>query len=419
MLFCNVDFAICGKKCIFVCVIIYVSSMLKTLFRTHQYLLEHLGEPIRRSLMDEINWRDRLIGIKGSRGVGKTTFLLQYAKENFSPKDTRCLYVNMNSFFFQTYSLTKFAGEFYKAGGQVLLIDQIFKLPNWSHLLHECYEKYPLLRIVFTGSTVMRLKDENPELNGICHSYSLRGFSFREFLNLKAGMDIRPYTLRELENRHERIAKEVCEKCNPLEYFEAYLHHGYYPFFLEKRNFSENLLKVMNMMIEVDILLINQMEQKNLSRIKMLFFHLATRGTGAPNVSQLATDVQTSRTTIMNYIKFLSDARLLNMIYRKGDDQTKKPVRVMLNNTNLMYVMMPGKVNRHELMETFFQNAVWGKHKVKVADRIGTFLLDDKYRYRIMDSIPKRKSTDVVYVNPDIAVGAEQEMPLWMFGLLY
>lgn len=369
--------------------------------------------------MDEINWRDRLIGIKGSRGVGKTTFLLHYAKENYSPCDRRCLYVNMNNFFFQTYSLVKFAGEFYRAGGQVLLIDQIFKLSNWSHVLHECYEKYPMLRIVFTGSTVMRLKDENPELNGICHSYSLRGFSFREFLNMKAGTDIKPVTLRELENRHERIAKEVCACCNPLEYFEAYLHHGYYPFVLEKRNFSENLLKTMNMMIEVDVLLIYQMEQKNLNRIKKLFFLLATGGTGAPNVSQLAMEVQTSRTTIMNYIKFLSDARLLNMVYRRGDEFPKKPARLLLHNTNLMHVMMPGRVNKQDMMETFFQNAVCGKHKVNIGDRSSTFILDGKYRYRISEEVPKRKATDVVYVSTDKQQGEGQEIPLWMFGLLY
>ena len=393
--------------------------MLETLYRTHKYLLEHLGEPVRRSLMDEINWRDRLIGIKGSRGVGKTTFLLHYAKENYSPCDRRCLYVNMNNFFFQTYSLVKFAGEFYRAGGQVLLIDQIFKLSNWSHVLHECYEKYPMLRIVFTGSTVMRLKDENPELNGICRSYSLRGFSFREFLNMKAGTDIKPVTLRELENRHERIAKEVCACCNPLEYFEAYLHHGYYPFVLEKRNFSENLLKTMNMMIEVDVLLIYQMEQKNLNRIKKLFFLLATGGTGAPNGSQLAMEVQTSRTTIMNYIKFLSDARLLNMVYRRGDEFPKKPARLLLHNTNLMHVMMPGRVNKQDMMETFFQNAVCGKHKVNIGDRSSTFILDGKYRYRISEEVPKRKATDVVYVSTDKQQGEGQEIPLWMFGLLY
>ena len=372
-----------------------------------------------RALMDEINWRDRLIGIKGSRGVGKTTFLLQYAKENYTPNDKRCLYINMNNFFFQTYSLLKFAGDFYRAGGQVLLIDQIFKVSNWSHVLHECYEKYPMLRIVFTGSTVMRLKDENPELNGICRSYSLRGFSFREFLNIKAGTDIRPVTLRELQNRHERIAKEICARCNPLDYFEAYLHHGYYPFFLNKRNFSENLLKTMNMMIEVDVLLIYQMEQKNLNRIKKLFFLLATGGTGTPNVSQLALEVQTSRTTIMNYIKFLGDARLLNMLYRRGEGFPKKPVRLMMHNTNLMHVMTPGQVNRQDMIETFFQSATSPKHKVSVGDRSCTFILDDKYRFRILDEIPKRRSTDVIYVSTDKKEGEGQEIPLWMFGLIY
>ena len=325
----------------------------------------------------------------------------------------------MNNFFFQTYSLVKFAGEFYKAGGQVLLVDQIFKLPNWSHLLHECYEKYPMLRIVFTGSTVMRLKDENPELNGICRSYSLRGFSFREFLNIKAGTDFKPYTLRELQNRHERIAKEVCAQCDPLEYFNAYLHHGYYPFYLEKRNFSENLLKVMNMMIEVDILLIYQMEQKNLNRLKKLFFMLATGGTGAPNVSQLAMEVQTSRTTIMNYVKFLSDARLMNMVYRKGDDYPKKPARLLMHNTNLMHVMTPGRVDRQDMIETFFMNAVSAKHKLNVSDRSSTFMLDGKHRFRIMDEVPKRKATDVIYVCSDRREGEGQEIPLWMFGLLY
>ncbi len=393
--------------------------MLETLFRTHQYLLEHLGEPVHRSLMDEINWRDRLIGIKGSRGVGKTTFLLQYAKENFSPKDRRCLYVNMNNFLFQTYSLVKFAGEFYKAGGQVLLIDQIFKVSSWSHVLHECYEKFPMLKIIFTGSTVMRLKDENPELNGICRSYSLRGFSFREYLNLMAGTDIRSYTLRELENRHERIAKEVCEQCNPLEHFQAYLHHGYYPFFLEKRNFSENLLKTMNMMVEVDILLINQMEQKNLNRIKKLLYLLATGSTGAPNVSQLAAEVQTSRTTIMNYIKFLSDARLVNMVYKRGEGYPKKPARLLLHNTNLMHGLTPGRVNAADMMETFFQNSVSGKHKVNVGDRSCNFILDGKSRFRIQEDVPKRKATDVIYVSTDKQQGDGQEIPLWMFGLLY
>lgn len=152
--------------------------------------------PVRRDLMDEINWKDRMIGIKGARGVGKTTFLLQYAKEHFSPYDHSCLYINTNNFYVQNVGITEFAGEFYHSGGKVLLIDQVFKQPDWSTQLRECYDRYPGLRIVFTGSPVMRLKEENPELNGIVKSYNLRGFSFREFLNLSTGMQFPSYSRR-------------------------------------------------------------------------------------------------------------------------------------------------------------------------------------------------------------------------------
>ncbi|MBO4841419.1 MAG: ATP-binding protein [Bacteroidaceae bacterium] len=393
--------------------------MLETFFRIHQFLLEHTQAPVRRALMDEIDWKQRLIGIKGSRGVGKTTFLLQYAKENFGLRDKRCLYINMNNFYFQGKTLFQFAQEFQQAGGQVLLIDQVFKQPDWSHELRLIYNRIPRLRVVFTGSSVMRLKDENPELNGIVDSYNLRGFSFREYLNLKTGENFKAYSIREIQNRHERIAQEVLAKVDPLEHFRNYLHHGYYPFFLENSNFSENLLKTMNMMIEVDILLIKQIDLKYLSKIKKLLYLLATGGTGAPNVSQLASDMQTSRATVMNYIKYLSDARLLNMIYRHGEEFPKKPSGLYLHNTNLMYAMTPGKTDEETLMETFFQNALWGRHKVEAGDRSSTFIVDGKQRFRICLEHPKRKNTDVLYALSGIAEGAEQEIPIWVYGFLY
>ncbi|MBO7067131.1 MAG: ATP-binding protein [Bacteroidaceae bacterium] len=393
--------------------------MLETFFRIHQFLVEHTEAPVRRALMDEIDWKQRLIGIKGSRGVGKTTFLLQYAKEHFGPRDKRCLYINMNNFYFQGKTLFQFAQEFQQAGGQVLLIDQVFKQPDWSHELRLIYNRIPRLRVVFTGSSVMRLKDENPELNGIVDSYNLRGFSFREYLNLMTGENFKAYSIREIQNRHERIAQEVLAKVDPLEHFRNYLHHGYYPFFLENSNFSENLLKTMNMMIEVDILLIKQIDLKYLSKIKKLLYLLATGGTGAPNVSQLASDMQTSRATVMNYIKYLSDARLLNMIYRHGDEFPKKPSGLYLHNTNLMYAMTPGKIDDETLMETFFQNALWGRHKVEAGDRSSTFIVDGKQRFRICLEHPKRKNTDVLYALSGIAEGAEQEIPIWVYGFLY
>ena len=229
---------------------------MEAFFRTHSYLVEHVHAPVRRILMDEIDWNARLIGIKGTRGVGKTTFLLQYAKENFDTQDRQCLYVNMNNFYFQGRGIADFAGDFVKQGGRVLLIDQVFKQPNWSRELRKCYDLYPSLRIVFTGSSVMRLKEENPELNGIVQSYNLRGFSFREYLNLKTGNNFHPYNLDDILSNHQRIIKEILPKASPQQHFQDYVHHGFYPFFLEHRNFSENLLKTMNMMTEVDILLI-------------------------------------------------------------------------------------------------------------------------------------------------------------------
>ena len=283
---------------------------MEAFFRTHRYLVEHVNAPVRRGLMDEIDWNARLIGIKGTRGVGKTTFLLQYAKENFDINDRQCLYINMNNFYFQGRGIADFAGEFYHHGGRVLLIDQVFKQSNWSSELRTCHDEYPGLKIIFTGSSVMRLKEENPELNGIVQSYNLRGFSFREFLNLKSGCDFQPYTLDDILQNHERIVKQILPKVSPNKYFQDYIHHGFYPFFQEQRNYSENLLKTMNMMTEVDILLIKQIELKYLSKIKKLFYQIAEAGPKALNISQLASDIETSRATVMNYIKYLADARL-------------------------------------------------------------------------------------------------------------
>ena len=317
---------------------------MEAFFRTHRYLVEHTNAPVRRILMDEINWNDRMIGIKGTRGVGKTTFLLQYAKENFDVKDRKCLYINMNNFYFQGRGIADFAGEFYHQGGRVLLIDQVFKQPNWSKELRRCYDEHPGLKIVFTGSSVMRLKDENPELNGIVKSYNLRGFSFREFINLMTGSQFQPYTLEEVLNNHEHIVKNILPKVSPYQYFQDYIHHGFYPFFQEHRNYSENLLKTMNMMTEVDILLIKQIELKYLTKIKNLFYQLAEDGPKAPNVSKLAHNIETSRATIMNYIKYLADARLINIIYPVGQEFPKKPSKIMLHNSNLMYAIYPIQV---------------------------------------------------------------------------
>ena len=395
---------------------------MEAFFRTHTYLVEHVNAPVRRLLMDEINWDDRMIGIKGTRGVGKTTFLLQYAKENFGTRDRKCLYVNMNNFFFQGHGIADFAHEFYQQGGKVLLIDQVFKETDWSTQLRRCYDENPGLKIVFTGSSVMRLKEENPELNGIVKSYNLRGFSFREFLNLQTGNDMKPFTLDEILQNHERIVRQILPKVSPMKYFQDYIHHGYYPFFLEHRNYSENLLKTMNMMTEVDILLIKQIELKYLTKIKKLFYQLAVEGPKAPNISMLAHDIETSRATVMNYIKYLTDARLLNMIYPVGQDFPKKPSKVMVHNSNLMYTIYPIQVEKQDVMETFFVNSLWKDHLVNDGGKHNYYVVDGTKRFRICDATKSGKmriNPEVIYARYNTEVGFDNQIPLWLFGFLY
>ncbi len=393
---------------------------MESFFRTHAYLVEHLPATVRRDLMDEINWKDRMIGIKGARGVGKTTFLLQYAKENFSPNDKTCLYINTNNFYVQNVGIAAFADEFYHSGGKVLLIDQVYKQPNWSQQLRECYDRYPGLKIVFAGSPVMRLKEENPELNGIVHSYNLRGFSFREYLNVKTGLRLKHYELEEIINNHEAIAKEIFEQVNPRDYFQDYLHHGFYPFFLEKKNYSENLLKNMNMMIEVDILLIKQIELKYLAKIKQLFYLLTTSGSSVPNVSSLAQELGMSRATVMHYIKYLMEARLVNMIYAKGDEFPKKPARVLLHNSNLMYSFYPRTFDTHDVLECFFCNALWKDHKINKVGTLCSFLVDGQYDFKIAEYSAKLKSkSKTLFAVNQCDIGEGNQIPLWLFGFLY
>ena len=392
---------------------------MESFYRTHRYLIEHTDAPIRRGLMDEINWNDRLIGIKGTRGVGKTTFLLQYAKEKFGT-DRSCLYLNMNNLYFSQHRLADFAEKFVKDGGRVLLIDQVFKYDGWSHELRECYDNYPELRIVFTGSSVMRLNEENPELDGITKVYYLRGLSFREYLNLKSGNHFKAYTLEEILKNHREIAQNILKDVHPMSHFQDYLHHGFYPFFLEKRNFSENLLKTMNMMIEVDILLIKQIEQKYLSKIKKLLYLLAVDGPGAPNVSQLATEIQTSRATVMNYIKYLADARLINMVYPKGEEFPKKPAKLMMHNSNLMYAVYPVKVNEQDVLDTFFLNAMYKGHKLYKGEKGTSFLVDEDLHFRICTENCKFKNNpNVYYAMHRLELGEGNRIPLWLFGFLY
>ncbi|MFV0397612.1 MAG: ATP-binding protein [Bacteroidales bacterium] len=390
-----------------------------TFFRTYDYLIDNLQPALTRRLMSEIDWNSRMIGIRGTRGVGKTLFLLQLAKERFG-KDRRCLYVNMNHLYFTTHTLSELAGRFYEQGGRVLLIDQIFKYPNWSEALQFCYSSFPELQIIFAGSSAMPWSEGNVDLSDVVDSYYLRGFSFREFLNVTHGTSFKSYGLNEIIANHREISRKVTSTLNPLSQFGDYLHHGFYPFFLERRCFSENLMKTVNSMIESDIFFLKQIELSYYHKIRKLLYILANQSPCSPNVSDLSKAIDTSRATVMNYIKYLQDARLINLLYHEGDEYPKKPAKIYLHNTNLMYPLLMNKVDEQAVRETFFYNALFKDNKLHAPTTKSTqFIVNGEYPFSVVTSRRGRRMNGIYYAVDGIQYGEGRDIPLWLFGFLY
>lgn len=388
-------------------------------YQTHRELVESSKSTIQRSLVHEIDWRNRLIGIKGARGIGKTMFLLDFIKNHYG-NDKACLYVNLNNLYFSKYSLLQFADEFRKTGGKTLVLDQVFKYPDWSASLRQIYDKFPDLQVVFTGSPVMRLKDDNPDLKGKVTKYHLRGLSFREYLNYKTDNNFSTYTLNDILKYHVEIAKDILFKTKPLAYFNDYLEHGFYPFFIESGNFKENLLKVVNLTMEIDIPYLQQMDLKYLSKLKKLTFELTENMPHVPNVSQLSSSIDTSRATVVNYFKYLSNARIINMVYSDGIDLTRKPERIYMQNPNLLNAIAPNTPNKQAVYETFFLNQLNRDYYIGCNKNMGEFVISNEITIKIGQLKRLKNATDKIYVALEAdEVGYDNRIPLWLFGFIY
>ena len=412
-------------------------AMLNAFFRIHDFLVAHSFMPIRRLLMDEINWEDRLIAIKGGRGVGKTDFLLTRIKEietewkNMpepeyrgrravkSPRDIRpCLYISFNDFYFSNHTLLEIVGIFVKQGGKYLFLDQVFKYPNWSRELKRCYRKYPDLHIVFCATPVMPIDEDNNDLKDIVKTYNLRGFSFREYLNLQTGLRLRSYSLEEIMQRHASISREICDRVQPLNYFKAYLAHGYYPSYLESKSFEAELLKVMNSQLEVDVLMIKQIDVACLHKLRKLLYILMHDAPCALNISNIAEEIGLSRATTMNYVKYLKDSRLVNLLYPEGKTFPMKPTKVYMHNTNVAKMDFTRELTPMDQYETFFYNTIHGAHKVNATERTAMFVVDGKYFFDVKEKPSSRDAIRPTAV-AELDFGRGNQMPLWLLGFLY
>ncbi|MCG6188582.1 ATP-binding protein [Maribellus maritimus] len=385
---------------------------------THKSLLESSKKTIKRELTNSIEWNNRLIAIKGFRGVGKTTFLLDYLKKYFAD-DNSTLYINLNNFYFTKRKISSFADEFTKRGGKILLLDQIQKYPEWSSDLRKCIDDIPDLKIIFTSSPVLRIAEGNPDLNGIAKIYHLEGLSFREYLNYQTGSNFHFYSLAEIIENHVEIAKEIVTQIRPLAYFDDYLKTGYFPYSIDNPNFYMNtLLKNVNLALEIDVPYINQIELKYLPKLRKLLHIIASETPFTPNVSKLASAVKTSRATIMNYLKYLKNAKLIQLLYSNGDDeQMKKPDMVYMHNTNLLYAISPDNTDNLNLRHTFFYNQVGYNNNLKSSVK-GDFCINGKYHF-IVGGRKLEPTSDVYAASDVIEIGEGKKIPLWLFGFLY
>lgn len=385
----------------------------------HTNLQAHNRGNIQRELANEIDWNHRLICIKGFRGVGKTTFLLDIVRNQY-PNDRSCLYVNLNNFYFTRRKLYNFADEFYKKGGKTLILDQINKYQDWARELRACYDSFPELKIIFSASPVLRVIDGNEFLKDIARVYHLEGLSFREYLNFTTGSDFCRYSLSDLLKNHQQIATDIIAQVKPLAFFNDYLKEGYYPYFLNNKPFyNETLLKHINLALEIDVTYLNQIELKYLPRLRKLLQNIASQVPFSPNVSKLSTDIKTSRATVMNYLAYLKNARLINQLFSNGnDDQMKKPDQVYLHNTNLIFAIDPENNAHSNLRLTFFYNQVGYQHVVKNSS-IADFKVNDNWHFTVGGKYTEPKTDNCFAAADLIEIGEGNIIPLWLFGFLY
>lgn len=387
--------------------------------------LNFTSTEFRRSLVHDINWDARLIGIKGARGVGKTTLLLQYIKINLKEELSNTLYVSLDNIWFNNNSLSSLVEEFVQKGGKNLFLDEVHKYPNWSQEIKNIYDDYPELKVVFTGSSLLEILNARADLSRRAVVYHLQGLSFREYIAIESKQVFGILSLDDILLNHETIATEINKSIKPFRYFETYLKQGYYPFFQEVPDlYSNRIEEVINMMLEIELPLLRGFDLAYIHRIKQLLIIIAESVPFVPNISNLSEKTGLNRTTILLYIHYLDEIGLIKNLYKDsgGISKLQKPEKIFLENSNLMYVLSPSKANVGNVRETFFLNQVGFKHKINYVEQ-GDFMIDGKFIFEIGGKTKKKKQikelTSGYIVADEIEYGFGNKIPLWLFGFIY
>jgi uncharacterized protein len=399
---------------------------MENLFEKYRKKLGLVSLEFSRSLMDDIIWDARMIGIKGARGVGKTTLLLQYIKKNLIP-DESVLYISLDDIWFSRNSLAGLAGDFVKKGGKFLFLDEVHNYPDWSRELKNIYDDYPELKIVFTGSSLLEILNARTDLSRRAIVYNMQGLSFREYLNFVVGTELKRVSLESIFNDHLSISDQVLKSIRPLQYFNRYLIEGYYPFLKDVPElYHSRIENILKMIIEIELPLLRGVDIAYSGKLKQMLYVIAESAPFIPNISKLSEKIGINRTTFLAYLHYLQEAGILQNLYRetKGISRLQKPDKILLENPNIAFAINSKEPDIGSLRETFFANQVGYNHQLRFP-RQGDFIIDDTYLLEIGGKNKKMKGMDkwsekkVFIASDDIEYGHLNTIPLWLFGFIY
>ena len=400
------------------------------LYRKSDRLLANTSMEIVREKMNEIHWNTRLISIMGAKGVGKSTLIRQYLKQNYQPLDRRMLYCSADTVDFSTRTLLELAEDFSIRGGELLVIDEIHKYKSgtsdWSREVKEIYELFPQLKLIVSGSSLLQLREGDADLSRRAVKYTMSGLSFREALRFYHGLEFGKWSLEDILAHPYDLWQTVTSKCKPVALFKEYLEKGYYPFLLEgEGEYYTKIEQVINYIIETELPRICKVDVSNVRKLQALVALICSEVPFELNANKIAAALEVGRDTVVEYLKYLGDAKVLNLLYsdKKKIGKLSKPDKVYLENPNILYALAPTKTDIGTLRETFAIGSLSESHNVEYGKTQGDFKVDGKYTLEIggrskdFSQIAGLKDSYVFADDWDIPDGAK--LPLWMLGFLY
>jgi uncharacterized protein len=405
---------------------------MEALYELSNKLLKSVNNDFKRGLFSKINWQHRLIEIKGSRGVGKTTLMLQKAQELSLINPQEVIYFTLEDIYFYDHTIIETAELFSKYGGKFLFIDEVHKYPSkyknldWSAEIKTIYDLYPELSVVYSGSSIIELYKGNGDLSRRKSVYNLNGLSFREYLELNKILKYDELKLEDLFVNHSQICNEINSKLKILPHFKSYVQHGYYPFYQEEpTQYYQRIKSIINVILEVDIPSITDITFETIGKMKKMLSVLASTVPYTPNLTELSASLNISDLrTLYKYFNYLENSELIIMLHseRIGNKLFQKPEKLFLNNTNMIYALFGNSSNIGTVRETFFCNQLAHIHAVNYPKK-GDFIID---RNQIVEIGGKSKSKKQIkditasYIAVDeIEIGFGNKIPLWLFGFLY